>query len=164
MDLNRIADQHYDWVERMGWHNKNSLETLALIGSEVGESVDECLGKYPTDKFGMELADIVLRVVDFAKVQSLDLISLMALAKQKEGHSLFAGTSPLEVLAFMSSDLAKAVNTCRGAAPTEELGSHLANVLVRVQHLAAWQGVNLELEIDDKLALNEKRGTRGRRI
>lgn len=94
MDINEIAERQYDWVERMGWHNKTVLEALALIASEVGEAVNECRGEAPTPEFGAELADIILRVAD----------------------------------------------------------------------LAQWQGVDLSAAISEKMAINEARGTRGRRI
>ena len=31
MQINEIAAKQYDWVERMGWHNKTVLEALAEI-------------------------------------------------------------------------------------------------------------------------------------
>ena len=73
MDINDIAKQHYEWVERMGWHNKTVLEALALIASEVGEAVNECRGAAPSAEFGTELADIILRVADLAHWQGIDL-------------------------------------------------------------------------------------------
>lgn len=78
MELNEIAAKHYDWVERMGWHNKTVLEMLALIASEVGEAINECRGEKPTEKFATELADIVLRVVDLAQSQNIDLSAVIA--------------------------------------------------------------------------------------
>lgn len=78
MHLNEITDKHYDWVERMGWHNKSVLEALALIASEVGEAVNECRGVKPTEELGTELADIILRVVDLAKWQGIDLEEVIA--------------------------------------------------------------------------------------
>lgn len=92
--INALAAKQYDWVERMGWHNKTVLEALALIASEVGEAVNECRGEEPSEMLGEELADIILRVLD----------------------------------------------------------------------LAQWQGIDLEQEIAKKMAINEVRGTRGRRI
>ena len=71
--INVFCEAQYDWVERMGWHNKTVLEALALIASEVGEAVNECRGESPTDNFSEELADICLRVFDLAKVQGIDL-------------------------------------------------------------------------------------------
>lgn len=69
-----MAKRNYDWVEKMGWHNNKSvLEALALISSEVGEAVNECRGEQPTEAFGEELADIVLRVMDLAHWQGVDL-------------------------------------------------------------------------------------------
>lgn len=77
MRLNEIAAKQYDWVERMGWHNKTVLENLALIASEVGEAVNECRGETPTPEFGTELADIILRVVDLAQGQGIDIEAIL---------------------------------------------------------------------------------------
>lgn len=77
MNINEIAAQQYDWVERMGWHNKTVLEALALIASEVGEAVNECRGEVPTPEFGSELADIILRVADLAHWQGVDLAAVI---------------------------------------------------------------------------------------
>jgi NTP pyrophosphatase (non-canonical NTP hydrolase) len=71
--INAMCALQYDWVERMGWHNKTVLEALALIASEVGEAVNECRGEAPTEAFGEELADIVLRIADLARWQGIDL-------------------------------------------------------------------------------------------
>ena len=73
MQLNDIAQIHFDWVEDMGWHNKTPLEALALIASEVGEAVNECRHETPSEHFGEELADIVLRVVDLAHWQGINI-------------------------------------------------------------------------------------------
>lgn len=78
MNINELAAKQYDWVERMGWHNKTVLEALALIASEVGEAVNECRGEAPTPEFGSELVDIILRVVDLAHWQHIDLESEIA--------------------------------------------------------------------------------------
>jgi NTP pyrophosphatase (non-canonical NTP hydrolase) len=73
LGINEMCALQYDWVERMGWHNKTVLEALALIASEVGEAVNECRGDAPTEDFGEELADIILRVADLAQWQRIDL-------------------------------------------------------------------------------------------
>jgi len=83
--LSTIAVKQWDWVERMGWHNKLPLEYLALIASEVGEAVNECRGDVPTEKLGEELADIILRVVDFAQDQKID-IEAKVLAKMEKNE------------------------------------------------------------------------------
>jgi NTP pyrophosphatase (non-canonical NTP hydrolase) len=85
MQINELAAKQFDWVERMGWHNKTVLEALALIASEVGEAVNECRGDAPTPDFGTELADIVLRVVDLAHWQGVDLEAVLA-AKMAENE------------------------------------------------------------------------------
>ena len=73
MKISEIAEQNYLWVEQMGWHNKTVLEALALVASEVGEAINECRQETPTEDFGEELADIVLRVLDIAHWQGVDI-------------------------------------------------------------------------------------------
>ncbi|MCW8866055.1 MAG: hypothetical protein OQK09_07005 [Colwellia sp.] len=73
MNINDIAEQNYLWVEKMGWHNKTTLEALALVASEVGEAINECRHEVPSDSFGEELADIILRVVDIAHWQGINI-------------------------------------------------------------------------------------------
>jgi len=73
MDLNKIAKKHNEWVEEMDWHNKASrMELLALVGSEVGEAVNEVCGENPTNNYPGELADIILRVLDMMVEEELD--------------------------------------------------------------------------------------------
>jgi len=73
MNINDIAEKNFLWVEKMGWHNKTPLEALALIASEVGEAINECRNEHPSDAFGEELADIILRVLDLAHWQGIDI-------------------------------------------------------------------------------------------
>lgn len=73
MHINEMAARQFEWVEKMGWHNKTVLEALALIASEVGEAVNECRGEAPTEDFAEELADIILRTADLAQWQGIDL-------------------------------------------------------------------------------------------
>ena len=73
MSINEIAERNYQWVEKMGWHNKTPLEALALVASEVGEAINECRHEEPTSEFGEELADIVLRVLDIAHWHGVDI-------------------------------------------------------------------------------------------
>ncbi|WP_339617236.1 hypothetical protein [uncultured Gilvimarinus sp.] len=68
-----LAVRQFSWVERMGWHNKTTLEALALIASEVGEAVNECRGEAPTEKLGEELADIILRTIDLSEWLNINI-------------------------------------------------------------------------------------------
>jgi NTP pyrophosphatase (non-canonical NTP hydrolase) len=83
MKINDVAEQNYLWVEKMGWHNKTTLEALALVASEVGEAINECRNEKPTDHFGEELADIILRVLDIAHWQGIDMEQKIAEKIQK---------------------------------------------------------------------------------
>ena len=78
MHINEIAAKQFDWVERMGWHNKTVLEALALIASEVGEAVNECRGEAPTAEFGTELADIISARGRPRAVAGVDLAAVIA--------------------------------------------------------------------------------------
>lgn len=65
-----IANEHYPWIVLCGWSNtKTPLESMALIGSEIGEAANECRGEdqgfRTTKKFASEMADIVLRSLSF---------------------------------------------------------------------------------------------------
>jgi len=73
IDLNEIAYRQWQWVESLGWHNKTTLEYLALIASEVGEAVNEAREDEPTDHFAEELADIILRTVDLAVTHNINI-------------------------------------------------------------------------------------------
>jgi len=67
----------------MGWHNKTPLEALALVASEVGEAINECRGLEPSPEFGEELADIILRVLDLAHWQNIDIEKEIKLKMKK---------------------------------------------------------------------------------
>ncbi len=75
MSLNDISKQHKAWIDEVGWKNKNTvLESLALITSEIGEAVNECRGaEIDYEKFGDELADIILRTCGLAEQVGIDI-------------------------------------------------------------------------------------------
>lgn len=70
--INNIAQKHFNWVESKNWHKKTPLESIALIGSEIGEELAEAFdGNH--DKLKLEVADIFLRTIDLAVEHKLDL-------------------------------------------------------------------------------------------
>lgn len=73
LGINEIADKNWLFCEKNNWHNKTTLEHLALICSEVGEAVNECRDVRPNYNLRYELADIVLRVADLSKHLGIDL-------------------------------------------------------------------------------------------
>lgn len=86
MELRDIAIRQHAWLERVGWNNTNPLESLALICSEVGEAANECRGDHPTENFGEELADIILRTVGLAQREGVD-IQAAVLAKMEKNEA-----------------------------------------------------------------------------
>lgn len=161
MDIRTLALRQYDWVERMGWHNKTVLEAIALIASEIGEAAGECKFGHTTDHFGEELADIQLRILDLAQWQQIDLASIVPVYRiQWEQEGLFA----LEALALTMIDYGQLVNGARRDLPNDQFSFRLAMLFIRVTDIAQQNGVDLEAEILRKMEINEQRGTRGRRI
>jgi len=66
ISLDIIAGRHYAWLLEMGYvQDTTPLEMLTLIVSEIGEAANECRSRnrVPSDRFGEELADIVLRAI-----------------------------------------------------------------------------------------------------
>jgi NTP pyrophosphatase (non-canonical NTP hydrolase) len=83
--LRELSALQWDWVERMGWHNKTHLEAMALIVSEAGEAINELRGEAPTENYGEELADLILRTLDEAKNSGIDITAVL-LAKMKKNE------------------------------------------------------------------------------
>jgi NTP pyrophosphatase (non-canonical NTP hydrolase) len=73
VDLNDIAYRQWRWVESLGWHNKTTLESLALIASEVEEAINEAGVDPPTEHFAEQLADIILRTLDLAETHKINI-------------------------------------------------------------------------------------------
>lgn len=73
MHIKEVAEKHSEWVNKQDWQKTTVLEKLALIGSEVGEAVNECRGNAPTEEFPHEIADIVLRVFHLAETENIDI-------------------------------------------------------------------------------------------
>jgi len=157
MNLNEIAEKQFDWVERMAWHNKTVLESLALIASEIGETAEECFGSNPTKEFGEELADIILRVADLAHDRGYDLQKLT-----DESFVQWRSKNLLEDFSEIMVDLANWINTARKPILDEKFGFYMGRIVRRVIEIASREGVNLEREIFRKMEINEARGTRGR--
>lgn len=77
--LNEISKKHHEWLKEMGWVGVTTpLEQLALITSEIGEAVNECRGEHPTEKFRLELADIILRTLGLAERFDIDMEKAIA--------------------------------------------------------------------------------------
>lgn len=164
MSLNELAARHFNWVESMGWHNNNVLEALGLIASEIGEAAKEGLTGWPSQLLSEELADIVLRCLDLAHGQGTDLDALVP-HQAIQWHSFALPACLVEVLV----DVATLVNLTRYQRSATfstnygpAFGEGLARVVARVAQIAAYYDIDLEFAVTQKMALNLKRGNRGR--
>lgn len=159
LSLNEIALKNHAWVERMGWHNKSTLESFALIASEVGEAIEALLYGKDEDLIGEELADIVLRISDLAVATGRDLEALVE-AANPERNTLYAS----EELAEIMVDVARGINACRKESLGDDFDNALGAITSRVLEFADRQDLDLKMAINRKMAVNEMRGTRGRKI
>ena len=97
MNFEEAQKWHREFVVKMGWDNsKTPLESVALIGEEIGELAVELDGlnavkiaglmktfsqlthelrrnKFDPAKTGNELADVILRVLDLAGELDIDI-------------------------------------------------------------------------------------------
>ena len=188
MNIQATTKIHSAWVGAMGWHNKNPLEYLALIGSEIGEAVAEAPRNQITPAFGSELIDIVLRIIDCAHMHEVSLLdeasSLLelpsftqesqasmtfydlALLTQDHRDALLSGQeqSVLEQLACLMPDLAQAMNDCRKAERAPTFGRHLTAVCLGALALAARCDIDINEVISAKIESNAQKGNKGRLI
>ena len=158
MDFNAIGSIHHVWVEAMGWHNKTRLESLALIASEIGEAAGECLNG-PTEHFGEELADIVLRTVDLAHSEGIDLNEEVRQIKLE-----WPRRDLVVELAELMHHYALWSNTARVVEVGPEYAQHMGGLMARVKRIAEQANIDLHDKISQKLVKNAQRGTRGRPI
>ena len=72
------------------------------------------------------------------------------------------GSTPLEQLALICSEVGEAVNECRQVQPTEKLGAELADIILRTLGFAKGLGLDMEREVAAKMKKNKERGNLGR--
>lgn len=159
MNLNDLGVKQYQWVEAMNWHNKTVLESLALISSEVGESAYEHLDDEPTEHFGEELADIMLRTLDLGCCEKVDMNKEIANCSIVWKHKNIP-----KMFMQLSYEFGNLVNTARKPVLEESFHKTLGIFIKSVMEIAEFSHIDLEKEILLKMAINLQRGTRGRII
>jgi hypothetical protein len=159
---NDIAIQHSTWVASMGWHNKTVLESIALIGSEIGEAAAECLEDRCTDAFGMELADIVLRTADLSRTEGVNLDEVVKNAGVVGDGEAMSSQRVTDLMLQLLIEWSKFANTARKSSLGPDFGHCMGRLIRRVMDVAAVAGVDLHAEVVRKMAINKLNGTRGR--
>lgn len=159
MNINELAQTHYQWVEKMNWHNKTTLESLALIASEIGECAYEYMDDKATSNFGEELADIMLRVLDLGHLNNVDL--------NKEINNSTVNWRYKDIpKMFMQIfyEFGELTNTARKETLGDNFHQSLGLFSKHVIEFAIFNKIDLEKEILLKININKQRGTRGRII
>lgn len=89
MSINQLAKRCYEDAYELGWYNppKSNVETLAMVITEVCEAIDELRNhkvsvyckkeSLKPEGWGVEIADAVIRLLDFAGSQGLDLETII---------------------------------------------------------------------------------------
>lgn len=171
LDLTELASRHHAWVDRMGWHNKTTLESLGLIGTEIVEAQEQILlyQELPLhlkpaayDNFWTELreelADITLRLMDLSITLGFDLTVLAGRAGASNWKSRLAENAIAELLI----DWKQCMNAARKARIDEDLMEKFGRLARRVMDYAAVVEVDLLGQVLRKMAINTENGTRGR--
>jgi len=159
MTYNEFSTRHHAWVGAMGWHKRSNLEAMAMIYSEVGESVDEMTAQGLTPHFSGELADIVLRTVDMAIENQINI----DFERQHYSPDRPAYRTVSACLLGITSVLAKGVNAAR-ANNIDGITDSLIGTLLLCEEIAAGQCIDLQSVIEQKIDVNLARGSRGRAI
>ena len=159
LDLEAIAPAHHAWVDSCGWHNITTLESVGLIGSEIGEAAAEALQGVPTDHFAEELSDIVLRILDLAVTLGIMHKSLLA----SDDVRWETTTLPAQMCELMK-EFALWTNSARKDSLDETFTHGMSKVLSRTVSLADnWCGAGVLADaLSLKIEKNRLRGTRGR--
>jgi len=162
--LNNTAKSHFDWVESCGWHNKTVLEALALIASEVGESFQELLSANTGGKFATELCDITLRIIDLCVLLNIDIDSVYQGTHASSSIENWSKYSNSDLLGLICVHLANAINIARKDPLNAEFSTELVNIVALCKYVSVVNNNDFELILAQKMALNRKNGTRGRKI
>ena len=171
IDLTALAGRHHDWVERMGWHNKSTLETLGLIGTEIVEAQEEIQlyqelplhlkpGAYQAfwSRLSEELADTMLRLMDLSITTGFDLTVLA----ERAGVSTWKSRLAENAIAELLTDWKECMNAARKANLGEDFMEKFGKLVRRVMDYAAVVEVDLLGHVLRKMAINAENGTRGR--
>lgn len=171
VDLTALAGRHHDWVERMGWHKKTTLETLGLIGTEIVEAQEEIMlyQELPLhlkpeayqgfwNRLSEELADIMLRLMDLSVTASFDLTVLA----ERAGPTIWKSRLPENAIAELLIDWKQCMNAARKASLDEAFMEKFGKFVRRVMDYAAVVDIDLLGHVLRKMAINAENGTRGR--
>lgn len=161
--INTLGLKHYNWVDSKGWHNKTALESIALIGSEIGEAIEESFA-LNQEKLSLEVADIYLRSMDLAVEFKMDLDK-----ERNESYSYFKnlnlhiyGTHIIEHLAYLMIPLAKLANTTRYETLPPEFHTTLINFMLTIEKICVQHNINLFENIESKIKINEEKNHKNR--
>lgn len=72
--LNWLQKDIWNIAENHGFHeNRSRAKILALIHSEVSEALEADRDNLSKEQYAIELADIVIRVLDHAEIEDIEL-------------------------------------------------------------------------------------------
>jgi NTP pyrophosphatase (non-canonical NTP hydrolase) len=161
--INDIAKKHYDWIDSKGWHKSTVLESIGLIGSEIGESIQEVYDN-DQEKLVLEIADIYLRCMDLGVKTNIDL-DIKRLEKEEWFNNfdlLKYGKSILEQLAYLTIPFAKLANTGRYEVLPKEFEDTLVTFMLSVEKICEINKIDLFETVEIKMDINLKKDHKNR--
>jgi NTP pyrophosphatase (non-canonical NTP hydrolase) len=176
-NLNEYRDKVNAWAERKGWNEQapHVPDACMLFITELAEAKeDDRRNKMVTylDEVGKpcgfptELADTLIRILHLSGQLGVDLDGALSLARVHTQP--FMPKSNLHVGWFLMEITAAVVMAYRSEAPVNDphvktfgpFAVHLAAVVIRLMELAELLDINLEYEVQVKMAYNETREKR----
>jgi len=148
--LTELAARHHAWVDRMGWHNKTTLETLGLIGTEIVEAQEQIL--------------LYQELPLNAKPSGFDEFwaGLSEELAERAGPTIWKSRLAENAIAELLIDWKQCMNAARKAHLDEDFMENFGKLVRRVMDYAEAVEFDLIGQVKRKMALNAENGTRGR--
>jgi NTP pyrophosphatase (non-canonical NTP hydrolase) len=154
--INTLAQKHFNWIQSKNWNSKSQLESIALIGSEIGEAFQEVFSNN-NELLEFEIADIYLRTINLAIENNMDL--------DKERANQFDyyiklnlskyGSQILEHLAYLTIPLAQLANTTRYEKLPPEFNTTLICFLLTIEKICNFHNIPLLEKVEQKIIINQ---------
>lgn len=153
-----LFTEHSQFLEKQNWLSDVSLNSVALVMSEVGETFAELINiDYDISKIQLELADIVLRIFGLYQTEHKPLPDLSAdVFVSSYGKYDFLAEIQMHMIETIIH-LSHATNAYRKELNSEDMLPYFAQILQNMVNLCAKLNIDLQYLIEKKIELNLQR-------
>jgi len=157
---------HHDHIVRIFGDDVPNTVLMGMIGSEVGEAINEARRKEINyDSFGEELADILLRIGHFAVKNTIHLEPLLIkkisiqLQKQTIQDDPLYYRTPIALLSRLFIVVGQLVDLCeKPVLNLEKTGNKLSDLVLLVAYIGVKHMVDFDDILCQKLLKNIEKG------